>query len=240
MGGIGVHSLTHVEVGVATESGRSYYAITSLLKRARILFIDVLFNDHSIGRNGVSMRRSAYVSDESLKKLRVVITTRRERLQIPGSDVICIEDLGEDLDLAKQKLLSILHPVKGSDKFVVGVDPGQRTGIVAFMNHVEVNSAVVVSIEDAISQVRRLLDNAPRVSRIVKIGVGMPVLAEKIALGLDSFYGEKERVRIQLVDERGTSSLYAKSKTLRGTRDQRSAKLIAFRKGRDYVRNAPA
>jgi hypothetical protein len=240
VGGIGVHFLTHAEVGVATESGRSYYAIISILKRAHIPFIDILFNDHSIGSISISTRRSAFISDESLKKLRVVITTRRERLQIPGPDVICIEDLGDDLDLAKQKLLAILHPVKDSDKFVVGIDPGQRTGIVAFMNHVEVNSAVVVSIEDAISQVRRLLDNAPKVSRIVKIGAGMPVLAEKIALSLDSFYGEKERVRIQLVDERGTSSLYARGKTLRGTRDQRSAKLIAFREGRDYVRKAAA
>jgi hypothetical protein len=236
VGSIGVRSLTLAEVGVATESGRHYYAITSLLKRARIPYVDLLFHDyHPIARRFAGTRRSAYIYDDQSKKLKLVITTRRERLQIPGSGVICIEDLGDDIDIAKQKLLAILHPLKESDKFIVGVDPGERTGIAAFMNHVEVNSAVVISIEDAIAQVRRLLDNAPRVSRIVKIGAGMPLLAEKIAFGLDSFYGQDQQIKIQLVDERGTSSLYARGKAHWGTRDQRSAKLIAFREGRDYI-----
>lgn len=235
MRSIGVRSLTKAEVGVATESGRSYYFITSVLRRARIPYVDVLFHD-PIRRN--LTRASVSIDDEISKKLKLIITTRRERLQIVGSDVICIEDLGDDINLAKQRLLAILHPLKSTDKFVVGIDPGERTGIVAFMNQVEVDSAVVISIEDAILQARRLLDNAPKMSRIVKIGSGMPSLAEKIALGLHSFYRGQEQIRIQLVDERGTSSLYARGKTHWGTRDQRSARLIAFREGRDYMRNS--
>ena len=162
----------------------------------------------------------------------LIITTRRERLQIAGN-VVCLEDLGDDPALAKQKLLAILYPLKESDWFVVGIDPGERTGLAAFMNQVEVESAVFRSIEETLLRVQALLDNAPNIRKMVKIGAGIPKLADKLAAGLGSKYDPK-KVRIQLVDERGTSSLYRSGKNRFLTRDQRAAKLIAFREGIDY------
>jgi hypothetical protein len=238
VGSIGVRSISKAEVGVATTSGKSYYAITCLLKRARIPYLDVLIGTYQDKADNI-FKDSVLLSEYQISKLKLIITTRRERLQILGSQVLCIEDLGEDLGLAKQRILAILHPLKESDLFVVGIDPGERTGIAAFMNHIEIDSQVLGSIDDTIDRTRSLLDNAPNMKRIVKIGSGMPLLAEKIALRLETFYDRGDQVRIQLVDERGTSSLCANRKNRSGTRDQRSAKLIAFREGRDYVRSIP-
>ncbi len=232
MGSIGVRSLPQVEVGVATSNGRSYYKISSLLKRSHIPYIDVILHREDSMPSGTI--RSAIIDNFESNKLKLIITTRKERLQIVGNQVVCIEDLGDDAGLAKQRLLSLLHPLKESDHFVVGIDPGERTGIVAFMNHIEVESDVLGSIEDTVGRARRLLDNAPNVKRVVKIGSGMPLLAERIAHNLGCHY-ERGQIRIQLVDERGTSSLYASGRGQSETRDQRSAKLIAFREGRDYV-----
>ncbi|MDH2899605.1 MAG: hypothetical protein PXY39_01405 [archaeon] len=236
MGSIGVRSLSRAEVGVATSSGKSYYVITSLLKHARIPYVDVLFGGEDSLTTDIN-NAPFLVADYESGRLKLIITTRKERLQVLANTVICIEDLGEDWIIAKQKLLSILHPLKESDRFVVGIDPGQRTGIAAFMNHIEVDSDVLGSIDDTVIRAKRLLDNAPKMKKIVKIGSGMPALAERIAFSLDSIY-ERDQIRIQLVDERGTSSLYASGKSQFETRDQRSAKLIAFREGRDYVPNA--
>jgi hypothetical protein len=235
VGSIGVLSPSNVEVGVATENGRSYFAITSLLRRARIPYVDVLLRDYT---HSASTRSSIFLSHYSSKRLKLIITTRKERLQIVGNQIICIEDLGDDLGLAKQKLLSILHQFKETDRFVIGIDPGERNGLAAFMNHVEIDTAVLGSLDETVSRTCRLLDNAPRMRKFVKIGSGIPQLAEVIACKIASKYGPGE-IRIQLVDERGTSSLYQNGKTSYGTRDQRSAKLIAFREGQDYLR-APA
>ena len=223
---IGARSLIRARVGVATQSGRAYYQITSFLKQVRIPYVDVIPDAQRLSMHKNNC--SAPLCNSNL----LIITTRRERLQIAGN-VVCLEDLGDDAGLAKQKLFSILYPLKESDWFVVGIDPGERTGLAAFMNQVEVESAVFRSIEDTLTRVQALLDNAPNMRKMVKIGAGMPKLADKLATDLGSKY-DPEKVRIQLVDERGTSSLYRSGKNSFLTRDQRAAKLIAFREGIDY------
>jgi hypothetical protein len=235
VGSIGGRSFSRAEIGVATSSGRSYYAIASLLKRARIPFVDVPLGVSKISSQDFAKAPSFPLGSVS-SRLKLIITTRKERLQVLADEVVCIEDLGEDYGTARQRLLSVLHPQKQTDRFVVGIDPGQRTGIAAFMNHIEIESDVLGSIDDTILRTKRLLDNASGMKRIVKIGSGIPQLAERIASDLDSSY-KNNPIRIQLVDERGTSSLYANGKGRSGTRDQRSARLIAFREGRDYSPN---
>ncbi|MDA4111275.1 MAG: hypothetical protein OK439_01960, partial [Thaumarchaeota archaeon] len=68
----------------------------------------------------------------------------------------------------------------------------------------------------------------------VKIGSGNPSLARRIAIILRAKH--KDDIRIQFVDESGTSALTRKmTKGKRyGTRDQRAAQLIAYREGQDF------
>jgi RNase H-fold protein (predicted Holliday junction resolvase) len=216
-----------VEVGVATSNGKAYYRIASFLRRIRQPFEDIIlenkFNDiPPQGQQPISVSPN----------IKVIITTRKERLLLASPNVVCIEDLGDDISLARERLFSYLYPAKPTDWFVVGIDPGERTGVAAFMNNREVESAVISSFDQTISRVADLLDNAPNMRRVVKIGRGNPRLATRIANELSSKYND--RVKIQLVDERGTSVLSSKRSHKGVTRDQRAARLIAFRDGQEF------
>lgn len=213
-------------IGVATVNGRAYYRISNLLKQIGIPFSDIIFSRDVIF-NDDSHAFSSVAAVE--REFKVVITTKNERPSLNLGNMVCEEDLGEDAGVAKERLMTILYPPKPDDKFVVGIDPGERTGVAAFINHREIESSVFSTIETALARVAVLLKNAPDVKKTVKIGCGNLSLARRIAKRLDiQLAGAAE---ISLVNENGTSALRRKGKFLEGTRDQRAAKLIAFRGG---------
>ncbi len=229
MGNIGAN-IPNPEVGVATESGRSYYQITSLLRRSRVPYIDVIMGGNFPAGQNLNFQRNSTSDYNSLK---LIITTRKERLQLAAQKVMCIEDLGNDSGLLRERIIPILSPKKDNDRLTVGIDPGKRIGMAAYINELEIESIVVTSVEDAVERVGKLLDNAPDIRKTIKIGAGIPKLAVQIASDLEKLYGKRD-IRIKLVDERGTSSLNA-NRGRSGTRDQQAARLIAFRDGHDYV-----
>jgi hypothetical protein len=215
------------QVGVATTNGRAYYRISSLLKRINIPFSDIVLDE-----NCDHTRFPRSENDPPESRFKIVITTKKERLRFGGNNVVCEEDLGLDAGVAKEKLISILYPPKPEDRFVVGIDPGQRTGLAAFINQREIESSVFPTIELALARTATLLENAPDIRKVVKIGRGNPLLARRIARALDGQVYKS--VEINLVNEDGTSALRKKGRFTEGTRDQRAAKLIAFRAGEDY------
>jgi hypothetical protein len=233
VGRIGEISDSRPEVGVSTSNGRAYYNIAALLKRAGLPYVDIVSGDRP-SANRIGHAGSQLFYDGNVK---VIITTRRERLQFFDSNVICVEDLSDDVGLAREKILSYIHPVKSTDWFIVGIDPGKRTGVAAFINHREVESCVVQSIDGTFARTCALIDNAPMIRKVVKIGSGNAHLAKQIAQRLESRY--RDSVRIQLVNESGTSSLSNKRRKVTfgrvETRDQRAARMIAFREGQDYL-----
>ena len=211
-------------VGVATSSGKSYYRISNLLKKIGIPFVDVIaYGPTEVNTPVLSTFLSGYG---------LIVTTRKERVRFPIENVICEEDLGDDAGLAKQKLLALLYPARSDDVFLVGIDPGERTGIAAFLNRREVESSVHMTLDATLERVIALIDNAPGVRKVVKIGAGNPYRALHIARLVDEKY--KNLVEINLVNESGTSALRRKGRVLSGTRDQRAARLIAFRNGLRY------
>ncbi|HZW54668.1 MAG TPA: hypothetical protein VFF30_00105 [Nitrososphaerales archaeon] len=236
---------------MATSDGKAYYRITALLKNIGVPYYDLVLDGQDFlprGSSSPEIRYPAFALDgKILTNLKVIITTRRERISLAASsNIICIEDLGEDYGIAKAKFLSTLYPAKSGDCFVIGIDPGERNGIAAFINHREIESAVLPSIGETILLVTKLLENAPEIRKIVRIGYGNPQLAREIANGLDSLHGRG--LSIQFVDERGTSTLSSHEnankgsrrgkatlmRKMRATRDQRAAKLIAFREGVEF------
>lgn len=235
MGSIGENPSSRPEVGVSTANGRAYYVITNLLKRVGLSYVDILLGQKAgIDTRGQSGSQ-AYNLDGSVK---VIITTRRERLSFFDSNVLCVEDLGDDVGIAREKIFPFLYSMKPSDWFVVGIDPGKRTGVAAFIGHRQVESTVLHSMDATVARVFALIDNAPRsIRKMVKIGSGNAVLASRIADVIKSKY--QDRIRIQLVNESGTSSLTRRRVRIPTsrfeTRDQRAAKMIAFREGQDYL-----
>ena len=223
---IGSFQATSPRIGVATVNGRAYYRISNLLKQIGITFSDIVLSKDAI----FNADSDAFCSIAAVEReFKVVITTRSERLSLNLRNMVCEEDLGEDAGVAKERLMMILYPPKPDDKFVVGIDPGERTGVAAFINHREIESSVFSTIETALARVIVLLKNAPDVRKTVKIGCGNMSLAKGIAKRLNMQLAGA--VEISLVNENGTSALKRKGKFLEGTRDQRAAKLIAFRAG---------
>lgn len=229
MGSIGEITIPRPEILVATSNGRAYYRIVLLLKKIGMPFMDLILYPQFTTLSS----HSGCVEDYLNQSRKVIITTRRERIEFCGNNVLCIEDLGDDVGVAKEKLFASLYPYKSSDCLVIGVDPGQRTGIAAFMNHREVESTVVPTVEMTVGRIAALIDNAPRIRKIVKIGLGKRDLANKIASLLEARYGNA--IFIQLVNESGTTSSGRHGHANGETKDQRAAKLIAFREGNGFT-----
>lgn len=150
---------------------------------------------------------------------------------IRGTPVVCIEDLGEDLGVAKGRILSRLYPAQ-EDVLVIGVDPGQRTGLAVFYQEREVSSELLSSPEGALRRVLHYIDASLARKTVVRIGSGAPGLARRLAAEIRRRRGLAASV--EFVDERGTSVLSRRLVNHRGARDLRAARVIAFRRGHTY------
>lgn len=161
--------------------------------------------------------------------MRLAISTEKEKPLIKGVEVVVLEDIDNDPDLAKQTVLGRLQIGKG-EPLIVGVDPGRRIGIVGYYGNSEVLGEVVTSADEAIGTIMKLLKVAQKRIKIVRIGNGNPKLAEQIA---ETLTMRSKGVQIEIVDERGTSAKVARP-NIRGARDVSSARMIAFRHGWHY------
>jgi hypothetical protein len=200
-------------VAVATLDARAYYAISRLLQGAGLPYKSVT--------PGTALR----------PEIRLVVTTRKERHTIRGSPVICLEELGEDAGPAKARLLNRLYPSR-DDVLVIGIDPGQRTGLAVFYGHREVSAELLSSPGEVLRRITRYIDCSPAIHTVVRIGSGAPDLAQHFASEIRRRHGSA--VSVELVDERGTSLLSKRIANRRGARDLRAARVIAFRRGRSY------
>ena len=203
------------EVAIATLDGRAYFFMSNLLKSMKIPF------------------KSLTPNEQIDKHVKLVLSTRKERPLIPFDPVLCVEDL--ESDLAAAKILYMVKKTAGESVYIVGIDPGVRIGISAFYLGDEVYSCVVYSTARAASMVSKLLRNAPTKKRIVRIGDGNIDVALKIAGVLAEEFGKQ--IRIEIVDEAGTTSLAKSKPNKRSVKDLRSARLIALRRGRELTPN---
>jgi RNase H-fold protein (predicted Holliday junction resolvase) len=200
------------EIAVTTLDGKAYYIITSILKEMGLKFDNVM-----PGQN----------FNPSVK---LVITTEKERNLINHEKVLSLEELSKDPYLAKEKIIDNLYS-NSDESIIIGIDPGKRTGMVVYYRQRELMGDVLSSIDETITKVVKLVSNTHAKKRIVRIGNGEPDMAEKIANELSK---SLKNVIIELVDERGTSSLSKIKPNKKVARDQRSAMLIALRQGKRY------
>ena len=196
---------------MATLDGKAYYKITSILKKIKVPFTSIA------------------PGAEIPEGVKLAITSAKEKDLVSGIDVILLEDIENDEDLAKQRILRRLQ-VDRDEPLVVGVDPGRRIGVVGYYGNSEIYGEVLGSHEEAIASILKLLKSGQRKGKLVRIGNGNPKLATELA--------ETLRVRtdndlqIEIVDESGTSAEIKPN--IRAVRDVRSARLIAFRHGTKY------
>jgi len=197
---------------VATLDGKFFYRIKKLLNELRIPF-------NHLTPSGIPRRTSS-----------VVFTTRGESLNMKGA-VVCIDDLDEDEGIAKAQVIAQLNP--GPVRLLVGIDPGKRFGYIIYLHGREVERGVKDSM-DIILQRLKKFDEHLKGNFLVKIGIGDRPLGQKLAEEICATLGSSATV--ELVDERGTSNMVSGKLKGSGLRDERSARLIAFRKGEQYHR----
>ncbi len=200
------------EIAVATLDGRAHYKIMSILKEMGLKFDNVM-------------------PEEVLSPIiKLVITTEKEKSLINHEKVLSLEELSKDPYLAKEEIIDNLYS-NSDESIIIGIDPGKRTGIAVYYRQKELMGDVLNSIDETIAKVVKLIENTHAKKKIVRIGNGEPEMADKMANELS------KRLRntiIELVDERGTSSLSKIKPSKKVVRDQRSAMIIALRQGKRF------
>ncbi|MCP8308288.1 MAG: hypothetical protein H3Z54_06300 [archaeon] len=200
------------EIAVMTLDGRAYYRIMNMLKEMGLKFHNVM------------------PGEVLSPSVRLVITTEKEKNLISHDKVLFLEELSKDPYLAKERIIDNLYS-NSDESIIIGIDPGKRIGIAVYYRQKELMGDVLNSVDETIAKVVRLMMSTHAKKKIIRIGNGEPEMAEKIANELSK---RLKNTIIELVDERGTSSLSKIKPSKKVVRDQRSAMIIALRQGKRY------
>jgi hypothetical protein len=210
--------LSYHKITVATVRGRPYYNITCALRLMELQF-DSLSPEEAAASNA-----------------KVIITTQDEAGIVNKKGIVMIDtELEKYPAIAKAKILrSIMGERVIDDQLIIGIDPGSRIGISAIYLHHEISSAVIESsLQDAINHVAAILGGIESRKKVVKIGDGNIAMAMQIAHRLKMKF--KDGINIEIVDEHGTSLPQYVDANRRGIRDKSSARVIAFRSGKNFA-----
>ncbi|KAG2472891.1 MAG: hypothetical protein NPMRD2_110003 [Nitrosopumilales archaeon] len=138
------------------------------------------------------------------------------------------EIIGKDLAVIKGLMIQKLESGLEKNELIIGIDPGQRTGLSVFYYGLEIERSIYTSVDLLVSHVTNILAELKATKKIVKIGNGNMSLAKKITSTLNLRYCSD--FELEFVDERKTS-LKIKNYNQRGKRDMMSAKYITQREG---------
>lgn len=200
-------------MAVATIHGKPYYKIINALKSMDLQF------------------ESISPEEASFSDAKVIITTRDEaRLVNKKGSIMLDTELERYSSISKAKILRSMSGPEADDHMTIGMDPGSRIGISILYLGQELASALETSPHDAVEHVAALLGGIPSTKKIVRIGDGDMRMARQMARMLKSRF--QETVRVEIVDEHGTSQNTDPNR--RGARDRSSARIIAFRTGKEY------
>ena len=122
----------------------------------------------------------------------------------------------------------MLNSSTSLSKLVLGIDPGERTGVSVTYLENEIARAFFVSLDNLIPYIITILAELPAARKILKIGNGDMKTANKILQMLNLKFCSK--FEIEFVDESCTS-LKIKNHNQRGKRDMLSAQFISQRSG---------
>jgi hypothetical protein len=204
------------KVAVATVSGKAYFLLISELKERRIEFLSV-------------------VPGEPLPaEATVVITTEQEKPLIKHEKVL-VYDADTEPSAVVSEAVKILQGKEAYEKIVVGIDPGEVTGLAVIADGKVNQTKACLNTHEVVSEVKTMIKNVNFVVTVVvvKIGNGIPLYKTLLA-ELDSALPSE--VVLEIVSEAGTDKLTHRDKHRRGLRDIASAIRIAGRAGRVYPR----
>jgi len=202
-------------IAVATVSGKAYYKLVNELKSRNIPFLSLVPGEpipQSIG---------------------VVLTTDSEKSLINHQKVL-VYNIEEDPSNVINEALRIITSKNLYEELIIGVDPGKTFGVAVLADGKILRREEFSSIEKAIDMIFVELKNNPSKIQKIRIGKGVPDLAEEIARRLESSL--PENIVIEMVDEAGTSTLKNMG-FKRKLSDADSAIKIASKKGERRTRS---
>jgi hypothetical protein len=202
------------KVAVATVQGKAYFLIVTALKEHNIPFFSLV------------------PSDPVPSEVKLVITTEKEKPQISFGNVLTFNSENE-LDSLMSAVTIKLQGKNSYEKIVIGVDPGEVTGLAVIADGRVVDKANCLGIREVVNKIKSILKNVDLSATAVKlkIGNGVPAYHELIE-ALDEALPSK--VVFEVVSEAGTN--LPLSKRSRGLRHITSATRIAARVGYIYLR----
>lgn len=205
------------QIAVATVLGRAYYKLVSELKSKDIPFLSI-------------------VPGEPIPpSIRVVITTRGEVNLINHPQILVYDEATDPSNIINEALRIIMNK-ETYGELTIGVDPGKTFGIAILADGKILRREEGLSMERAIDLILSELGRNPAKSKKIRIGRGVPDLAEEVARKLEASLPH-DAIAIEMVDEEGTSTMRDKG-FKRKISDADSAIKIASKKGEARLRGA--
>ncbi|MEM1515299.1 MAG: hypothetical protein QXH24_04530 [Candidatus Bathyarchaeia archaeon] len=202
-------------IAVATISGKAYYKIVNELKSRDTPFLNI-------------------VPGESVpSSIKVVITTEGEKHLINHQNIL-VYNVDEDPSNIVDKAIQLVSEKESYEEIVIGVDPGKIFGVAILGDgrilKREEFSSMVKAIDFILTELNKLISKIRR----VRIGMGVPEVAEEVIHRLDSTLPKD--VIVEMVNEEGTSKS-KESLTGRKLSNADSAVKIALKRGKEYLRS---
>ncbi len=177
------------KIAVTTVSGKAYYRLVNELKKRKLPFLSLI--------PGESIPPS----------IRVAITTDKEKTVVDHPTVLIYDD-ESDPSKTIDEAVRVIQEKKVYGEVVIGVDPGKTFGIAVLGDGNVLKREEKPTLEMAIDTILTELKRNPAQVRKVKIGDGIPELAEEIANRLR--IALPESTGIEKVSEKGTSTVRGK------------------------------
>jgi hypothetical protein len=206
--------LKSVRIGIATTSGKTYFAFSQALKSLKLGY-DSLIPEQIHGYQGD-----------------IILTTLSEAPEFIKTPALYEDILDLEPTVIGGLIMQKLDSAHFSDELLIGIDPGKRIGLSIYYYGREVEHSLHTSVEDLVSHLVRILAGLRAKRKIIKIGNGNMKMAKKITNLLNLRYCSD--FEIEFVDEQRTS-VKTKHYNQRGKRDMQSAKYITRREGPRHI-----
>jgi len=177
------------KIAVATVSGKAYYWLVNELNKRKIPFLSLIPGE---------------IIPPSIK---VVITTKDERKLVDHPSVL-IYNPEEEPSAIIDEVIRIIKNKKTYEELIIGIDPGKTFGVAVLGDGNILEKKEQLTLEMAIDSVLTAINRHPARVRKIKIGDGMPEIAEEIASRLE--ISIPKDTTIEIVSEAGTSNIKAK------------------------------
>jgi hypothetical protein len=203
------------KIALATVSGKAYYLLVKELKKRKIDFLSLL------------------PKQKIPASVEVVITTNKEKKHVNFRNVL-VYFFEDEPNQFLDESLRIIQKKEVYEEIKIGIDPGKTFALAILFDKKIMKKMDNLTFDITIESVLEQLFKYPSKTRKVKVGSGLPQIAEKILSALDSKLPVD--VVLERVEESRTSNISVHGGFRKKINDMESAVIIAERRGSPWRR----